>query len=196
MTKSFVTPRSRLWRLFQDIGTLFLFGVVIAAIAIGFPRRAARTPNAGRERDSEDRPGAGITVHTQVLQIWLPEPLVDLWAGEPRPAVVHNHQELRAILEHKGYQDLWYAVAVRTFQVNGGTTEILFIRHPYREPEKFQDFLDVLATTAGNPPCSPAADYSSATVQIGLATMSPQEFLRTLKASQLACDPDRSEPGP
>ena len=83
MKKPITAPWPRLRRLVQDIGTLLLFAAVITAIAVGFPRPAAQAPGPGSEGDSNNRPGGGVAVQTQVLEIWMPEPLADLGKGEP-----------------------------------------------------------------------------------------------------------------
>ncbi len=185
MTRQSVPSWSRLRRLFQDIGTMLVFGAVVMVIAVWFPRPAAQAPRPGREGESEDRPGSGMTVHSQVLHIWLPEPLADMAQGKFPPGVAQSHHELRQALERKGHQDLWYAYAVRLLQDNGATTEILFIRHPYSEPERFQDFLDILATAAGKPPRYLAADYVGAKLQVLPGTISSRQFLETIAPSRV-----------
>lgn len=165
---------------------MLLFGAVVTAIAVGFPRPAAQAPRPGREGESEDRPGSGMTVYSQVLHIWLPEPLADMAKGQSPPGVPQSHHELRQALQREGYQDLWYAYAVRLLQDNGATSEILFIRHPYSESERFQDFLDILATAAGKPPRYLAADYVDAKLHVMPGSMSSRQFLETIAPSRVS----------
>ena len=131
-------------------------------MVVELPPPDPETPRQGREQESDDLPGGGIITSTDVLQIWLPEPLVDLAKRESRSFVVEKHQELLKILERPEYQDLFYAFTARGYQVNFGSADITFIRYPLRVHEDLQEFLNILATAAGSLPRSPAADYSGA----------------------------------
>ena len=61
--------------------------------------------------------------------------------------------------------------------------EITFIRQPYRESKFFQEFLDVLATLAGNPPIDSTSNFSAAEVHIlpnELSEREPREVVEGL----------------
>jgi hypothetical protein len=180
----------RLRRLFHGLRDLLLIGLVVGAAGAGLTFLASHARRVPREPEAIDRPAAGITVHTEVIQAWLPEPLIVLGARGSNALVLHSHQELREMLERQGYQDAWYALRVRHRQINGESAEITFIRHPYREPENFQEFLDVVATAAGNPASDPATDYSRATVHIVPASMSERELREAIQESPRTLDAD------
>jgi hypothetical protein len=180
----------RLRRLFQGLRDLLLIGLVVGAAGAGLSFLASHARRVPREPEANDRPAAGVTVHTEVIQTWLPELLIVLSARGSNATVLHSHQELREMLERQGYQDAWYAIRVRHRQVNGESAEITFIRHPYREPENFQEFLDVVATSAGNPASDPASDYSRATVHIVPASMSERELREAIQESPSMLDAD------
>jgi hypothetical protein len=99
---------------------------------------------------------------------------------------------LQAILERRGQTDLWYALTTRGRQVNGAIADITVIRHPHRDSEHFQEFLEVLATAAGDPPHDPTLDYSGAEVHIlprELSDREPREVVEEL-ISRLSPRPD------
>jgi hypothetical protein len=194
--KPVVTPRQRLRRILQRLGDLLPFAVVIPAAAIGLSHLASLAPRPVTEHKIDNRGGAGFTVHSQVIHVWLPEPLVKLAKRETRSLVVHSHQELRKTLERKGDQGLWYALTIRGNQVNGDFADITFIRQPYCEPQNLQEFLDVLATAAARPPRSSAVDYSTAKVHVTPKRMSRQELLEVIQTSPLRLDtvPSGSDP--
>lgn len=185
MTKSTLNLWRFLRRLCRDLAILLLIGVVLAAIITWLPP-SPESPRPGRESDSDDRPGAGITVRFEAMDIWLPQRLVDRARREFRPGVVHRHEQLRKIPEDWKSEDAFYAVAGRGDQVNGGTAEVVFLRHPYREPEHLQECLDVLATAEGNPPRIPAMDYTAAAVHIIPPNMSHQELTDAIRTNPAA----------
>jgi hypothetical protein len=73
---------------------------------------------------------------------------------------------LQRLLELQDRRRLWYALTFRAHQFNGKVVDLTFIRRPYDNPRHFPEFLEILATAAGNPPRGPDADYSKASVSI------------------------------
>jgi hypothetical protein len=196
MARPIVAAWRRLRRLFHGLRDLLLIGLVVGAAGVVLSFLASHARRVPREQEANDRPAAGVTVRTEVIQAWLPETMIILAARGSNAIVLRSHQELRELLEHQGHEDAWYALRVRHHQVNGEAAEITFIRHPYREPENFQEFLDVVATSAGNPASDPVADYSRATVHIMPASMSERELREAIQASARRLDADtvRSQP--
>ena len=137
----------------------------------------ARLPSSRPSRlpESDDKPGSGVTVRAEVLHLWMPETLIDLAGHQPLSSVVQTHDELPTSLERRGKEKLWYALTTRGHQVNGGIADITIIRHPYRDPQHVQEFLDVLATVAGNPPSYPTKHYSGAEVHVLPVEVSERE---------------------
>jgi len=150
-----------------------VFVLVAPVIGLTWLDSCARRPS--RLLEPDDNPGSGVTVREEVLQLWLPETLIDLAGQHSESSVAPTHQELRTSLERRGQEKLWYALTTRSYQVNGGIADITFIRHPYRDPEHFQEFLDVLATAAGNPPRYPTLQYSGSEVHILPGELSERE---------------------
>jgi hypothetical protein len=55
---------------------------------------------------------------------------------------------------------------LRGHQVNGEFADITVFRRPYADVLTFAQFLDILATAAGNPPSDPDADFTNASIHI------------------------------
>jgi hypothetical protein len=187
-----LTRWPRLRTCLKDVANLLFFALVLGAGAAVLWRVASRAPRPASEQETKNRPGGGITLRLQLLQIWLPGPLVAL-AKRPSGSIeAHSHRELRKLLERLGNQDLCYAFTVRARQVNGGTSDISFIRHPYSEPENFQELLDLLAAAEGSAADDPAAEYPRPTVHIMPANWSQRELREAVQASSHPLDPAQS----
>jgi hypothetical protein len=141
-------------------------GGILAAAVIGLSHLGihATRPDPGTEAD--DHSGRGTVVRNELLRLWLPETLSDLARRRSRCRILNNHEELKRFLQGREQEELWYALTWRSYQVNGGFADITIIRHPYREPQCFPEFLAVMATSAGNPPSGPDLDFSTAAVSI------------------------------
>ena len=166
------------------VGNLMIV-VVFVTTAIGLTQFDALAPRPSGAPEFSDPPGSGVIVRSEVIHLWLPEILVDPARHEFPALVARTHQELKKALERRGQENLWYAITVRGHQANHGAADISFIRYPYREPENFQELMDVLATVAGSPPRHSSADYSAAIVHIIPAGMSRREWLEAMQASSL-----------
>jgi len=139
---------------------------VLVAPVIAFTWLDSRASRPSRVLEPDDKPGSGVTVRADVLHLWLPETLIDLAGHQPESSVPQTHHELQTFLERRGQEKLWYALTTRGYQVNGGIADITVIRHPHGARQHFQEFLDILATAAGNPPRYPTLHYSGAEVHI------------------------------
>ena len=146
-------------------GTIFMILVFAAGVMglVGFSFHVARRAH---EVQPVDQAGAGIIVRSELLRLWLPQELTDLSKRQSQPMVVRTHEELQRLLERQDRRRLWYALTFRAHQVNGKVVDLTFIRRPYDDPGHFPEFLDILATAAGNPPRGPDEDYSKASVSI------------------------------
>jgi hypothetical protein len=184
MTKRIIAPRSRLWQLLQDLGTLFAFGAVVAAAGMILPYHDAHTPRTGSQRRGDDRPDGDIAVMSQVLDIWLPEPLVDLAKREFQPCGLNRDEGLEKVLDRKEYQDLFHAFTVRGFQSNSDAVIVTYVRYPYHVSEHYQELVDLLATAAGSPPRYAGMDYSGTTIHIVPAGTSRQDLLAAIQETQ------------
>ena len=116
--------------------------------------------------ESEELPGAGIIVRSEVVHIQIPEALWELVRVQSVAQVVSDHRDLRRFLEQRHQTDLWYAVTTRGHQVNGGHSDIKFVRHPYDDPQHFQEVLDILATAIGRTRGDPTSEFFAVSVSI------------------------------
>ncbi len=171
-----------LWRLFRSWGDKVLILAVIVAAAIAFTRLDSRVIRPSRSVEGEDRPGSGVVVRYEVVHLWFPQTLLDecdtspfpLWRkswGSPIPP------------RTTGCEKLWYALTIRGHQQNGRDASVTYIRHPYRNPEHFSEFLKALATAAGHPPIDPTPSFSKAEVHIipgELSEREPSEVVKEL----------------
>jgi hypothetical protein len=196
MPKRITTADLPLGALFRRLVGNLMTVVVFVTTAIGLIQFNAVVPQPCAEQELNGPPGAGVIVRSQVIHLWLPETLVDPARTESPALVGQTHQELKKALECRGQQNLWYAITVRGHQVNHLAVDISFIRYPYREPEHFQELMDVLATLAGSPPRHPFAAYSAAVVNIMPAGLSRREWLEAMQPSSLLrrAAPDGLEP--
>jgi hypothetical protein len=143
--------------------------VVLVAALFGVSRLANHASRPDRELETGNRGQGGGIVRLEVLRLWLPESLSWLAKLQSRSPVARDHDDLRRFLEFQGLEDLCYALTIRLHQLNGEFADITYLRHPYDEPHNFLEFVDVLATAAGNPPpCSNpfTSDFTNAAVQV------------------------------
>jgi hypothetical protein len=145
--------------------TLFMI-VAVAAGVIGLGRFSLHVSSMPQVQEPADRPGAGIIVRSELVHLWLPQGVTELARRHARSRSVQTHEQLRRILEQEDRQDLWYALTTRTQQVDGEFADITMIRRPYDDELHFVEFLDVLATVAGDPPRHLDADFSRASVRL------------------------------
>ena len=138
-------------RMLRSWGEKIFIVVALVAMTIGLTRidlRASR-PGHGLEPTNSR---LGRVVRSNVVHVWLPEPLLDLVDHRSELSADSTYQELRTSLERRGLQNVWYALTTRDLQINGRVAETTYIRYPYLDPDQFLEFLEVLATGAGNPP--------------------------------------------
>jgi len=121
-------------------------------------------PQPAHEDETEEVPGAGIIVRSEVIQLRIPAVFRELARIQFQDQILRGHNDLRSFLERRRLQDLCYSLTTRGHQVNGGHSDITFVRHPYAEPHHFQEVLDILARTIGRTDRDTTADFSTASV--------------------------------
>jgi hypothetical protein len=140
-----------------------------------------------RAVEAEDQPGSGVVVRGEVVHLWFPEALLDEARNQPISAVASSHGEVRSLPEPLGRVKLWYALTIRGQQRNGRYASVTYVRHPYRDPEHFSEFLNALAMAAGHPPINPTSNFSKAVMHIipgDLSDREPSEVIEELLARQ------------
>jgi hypothetical protein len=90
---------------------------------------------------------------------------------------------MRSLPGPLGREKLWYALTIRGHQQNGRSASVTYVRHPYRNPDHFNEFLKALAAAAGHPPIDRAPDFSKAELHIipgDLSEREPSEVVKEL----------------
>ena len=182
--------------LFSRLAGNLMIVVMFVTAAIGLTQFGAMAPRSSGAPESSEPPGSGVIVRSEVIQVWLPETLVDPARHECPALVARNHQELKNALERREHENLWYAITVRGHQANQRTTDISFIRHPKCEPENLRELMEILAAVAGRPPRHLSGDYSATVLHIMPAGMSEREWLEATHASSLLCQAVRHDMEP
>jgi hypothetical protein len=157
---------------------LFLLGVAAIAclwvIAPGINRNTM---------PDEEPPGSGTMVNVELTTILLPQAFLDLAHSPERAAHTQSHEHLRRYLHSKGLEKAWYALYWNGLSKDGRPTNLASFACPFEFPDRFPEFERVLDTLAGNPPRSPASDYSSAKVMVlpdRFINLDPREALAEL----------------
>jgi hypothetical protein len=182
LTMTDQTGGRRLSRLVGNPITLVAF----VAIAIGLASSKFDATQPASEPELDEPPNSGLIVRSEVLYVCIPQPLIDLAKRDLEAHVASIYDEWKAILERDGHQNVCYGLLVRAHQKNGRVVDLTFVRYPHREPERFQDLLDVLAIAARRPPVrDPDRDYSRTTVEIASTNAPRQEILERIRAFSL-----------
>ena len=123
-----------------------------------------------------------IVIRSEVIRLYLPRTLIELANHQTQQPPLQTHEELRRSLEARHHRDLWYALTVRGFQVNGEFADTTFIRRPYAEPDRFAEFLEIMAAATVSP-LDLGKNLSSATVHLipdELSERDPREVITEL----------------
>ena len=146
----------------ERIGMAILLGIVV----IGMSQVDSRSAGPESEYVAPEPVGAGTIVVSEVRHIRIPQALAKLAARQARSHELRVHDDLRRSLEAADQRGLWYAVTIRGQQANGIQRDLGFIRHPYVEPEHFEELGLILARAAGGRGCIEAGRFSNASVRV------------------------------
>jgi hypothetical protein len=179
LTMTDQTGRRLWWRLLGN--PITLVGFVVIAMGLAWHKFDATQPASEPELD--EPPNSGLIVRSEVLYVCIPQALIDLAKRDLEAHVDSTYDDWKATLERHGHQNVCYGLLVRTHQKNGRVVDLTFVRYPHREPQIFQELLDVLAIEAGRPPVrDPDRDYSRTTVEIASTNAPRQEILERIGA--------------
>jgi hypothetical protein len=176
-------------RLLRSWGEKGLMAVAIVVAVIGLSRLEFPATGLTCGHEADEPGGSGIVIHSELLHVWLPATFAAFAADTRGYSAAPTHKELRKFLERGGHESLWYAVTIRGYQANGGMEDIAFIRFPYRDPEHFSEFQEVLAMAAGKAQHDPNSQCSGAEfhfLPVELSELAPREaFERFSRRSSL-----------
>jgi hypothetical protein len=183
---------------FQTIWGGVVFMMIVVAVGMyGLASFSLHVANQAQELDLADRPGAGITVRSEIIRLWLPKTVIDLAKSQSSSRTVRTHDELQRFLELRDQKAMWYAQTTRGYQVDGNAVDITLIRRPYDEPQNFPELLEVLSITAGNQPLSLNAAFSKAPVHVidpELSKREPREVMTQLLRQRSPTPDDELRP--
>lgn len=185
MRFSFTRPRlSRVpWRTAASEATVLAhrFGVVSVFLLGAFGLSRVDYQAAGPARDELAEPG--LIDRFEVLNVWLPQALLDLARRGDGLATGGTPEELRACLERNGLGNAWYALRYRGHQTNGGAQDITLVGRTDGSTTPFRTVQDVMLLAAGRPPQGPSMDFSDATISVipdRMLTADPREAVEEL----------------
>lgn len=183
MPKSITSMMPALGSLLKRVIANFAIVAMVVAAACVLLRLdlGANAPTPEGAAGSGEPGGSGVIIRSEVVRLSLPETLIDLRQRELNASVALTDHELKIALERRRQGSLWYAVTIRGHQVNGDAIVMTFVRHPHREPEHFQELLDVLAAVAANRDPDLAAGDNGPMVHIVQANMSEQQFIEAVR---------------
>jgi hypothetical protein len=164
---------------------------MLGGASIGFAWLGVLSTAPSRLLKPDDEPGSGVIARTEIVSLWLPEPLIDLAAVVSPSSAPRTHLELRAILERRGQTEVWYALTARGHQIDGGAADITLIRRPYHDAEHFEELLNILAAADGQTTSS-STRYAGAELHIvptALAAREPRKAIEAL-SRRLSRRPD------
>jgi hypothetical protein len=168
----------------RNLNALIVCAILVAFLAAVLSRAARHAPGSNGSFEDNDYPGGGIIVDAQVLDIWLPQPWVDVATQESSSLSAQGQQGLRRFLERPQAPGLFYALTVRGRLANGGASTLTYLRDKHLAAGDFHELLDVLNTVAGRPPDYPGGlDYSTATLHVLPAIESRDELLEAVRGS-------------
>ncbi len=156
-------------------GEAFLKTIVIVGAVIGLCHFASHVTRQAPENGPLGGSDAFMVARTEVLHLWLPKTLIELAKSQAQSRCFGTHEELQRFLELRHEQDVWCAMTIRIYQINGTFGDVTYIRRPYYDRHYFQEFLAILATAAGSPPYYP--DYPTSSFLIASVHVITEEFL-------------------
>lgn len=189
MSDVITAPWRSVLRLVRNLDALVVLAIIVVAMAATFPNAARPTSGSKSDIQSSDLPGDGISVEAQVLDIWLPSPWIDAARQWAATSAADDQEGLQSLLESSQAPTPFYALSVRTRQVNGGVVTLTFLRGPYPESGDLYELLDVMNAAAGRPSRHTSLDYSGAEVHAVPVVGSRRELFEAIRS--LSALPDR-----
>jgi hypothetical protein len=145
-------------------GTIFML-LVLGAGTIGLVRFGIYASKQEHKLAAGDSSGSGVIVRTEVVCVWLPQTMIELAKSEAMSPVLSTHEDVRRLLERRGLEGMWYAVAIRGHQASGRFIDMQFVRRPFIEPDLFPQFLEILASAGSEGRDQTSDDFTATSVQ-------------------------------
>jgi hypothetical protein len=140
--------------------------MMVGAAVVGLAGLALDMCQQAKPCTPTEESGAGVTIRTEMTDLWLPEELAELAKCPSQFQAIRTHNALRRFLESKHQEAMWYGLTARAQQVNGAVVDLRFIRRPYDDAGHFAELQKVVAAAGNCPPCRPAEDFAEASIHI------------------------------
>jgi hypothetical protein len=160
-----------------------LIGVLCVGAAIGLTRLASAPSRPRAHAEYIGPPSSGITVRTELADIWLPRELYELAqrrAGNPVPL---SDEEWARERQQRRDGNLWYALSDRLYQVDGRVAEVTTIYFPGRFPRQSDRLLEVVQAIAERSPRGSDSERSKASFHVipdALLELEPRDAVAEL----------------
>jgi hypothetical protein len=169
--------RSSLLSLGELVGIALVLGAVVMGLnQLSFyaapPGSASQTGSGGDSPDDLERVVAQTHRRTGAIRRWevrrlrIPETLAELARQQLHSRVIRDHEDLTRYLEQRNKQGLWYAINLEGERSGGGRSTVTYIRHPYDEPYRFPEYLQILARAVGKSSENSPFDFYGASVDV------------------------------
>jgi hypothetical protein len=135
----------------SSCGEKTVMALVILAAILVLTRLVSDQVWLGGSPDSDTAPGAGLTVRTEITDVFL-HPSLELARRHPLDApLFRSHEALRRHLRERGLDRIWYAILVRHSMRDQTHVEFPIIHHPCEDQANsyFGEVRAILALAAG-----------------------------------------------
>jgi hypothetical protein len=160
-----------------------LIGVLLFAAGSALSAVALRSRKPGAQAESEDRPGSGVTLQTECVDIWLPIQLDELARREFKNPTKLSDESLNLLVRKECGDSLWYALTLQHYDTNRRQAEITSIEYPFQSARKYLPLHDLMAMIAAGSKNASGSDSAGPRVHIippELLKLPPREALEEL----------------
>jgi hypothetical protein len=160
-----------------------LIGVLCVGAAIGLTRLASAPSRPRAHAEYIGPPGSGITVRTELEDIWLPRELYELvyrWAEDPTRL---SDEEWASEWNQRRDQNLWYALSDRLYQEDGRVAEVTTIYFPGRSARQSDRLAEVIRAIVERVPRESDSERSKASLHVipdALRELEPRDAVAEL----------------
>jgi hypothetical protein len=155
------------WRYsLRALGEILGIALVLVAVVIGLVQLGFHAPPPGPTSQEEYGGDGGAILRWDVRRIRIPETLAELAREQLHSRVIRDHEGIRRYLEQRNQKGLWYAINLEGERSGGSRSAATYIRHPYDEPYRFPELLEILARATGKSSDVSHSNFSGASVDI------------------------------
>jgi hypothetical protein len=160
-----------------------LIGILLFAAGSALSAVALRSRRPGAQAESEDRPGSGVTLQTECVDIWLPGQLDELARREFKNPTQMSAESLNLLVKKECGDSLWYALTLHYYDTNRRRSEITSIEYPFQSARKYLPLRDLMAMIVAGSKAASGSGSAGPRVHIippELLKLPPREVLEEL----------------